>query len=122
MPNRYNQLERYADLGEGTEEFEGPERFTRPCERIARATSSAEFVQDDYLDARVRLRLLDKAADLLHELLAETPQDDQMRDRLRDLAFAVKDLADEFGAEMTMPPVHPAKNVTEGDSNHQKES
>lgn len=35
MSDRYDHLERHADLGEGTDEFEGPRRFTRPSERYA---------------------------------------------------------------------------------------
>ncbi|MBE7194976.1 MAG: hypothetical protein INR66_21175, partial [Gordonia polyisoprenivorans] len=70
----------------------------------------------------VRLRMLDRAADLLHDVVLETPRSDPHRDRLRDLAQAVKDLADLIGAEMTVPSAHPAKNDTEGDSTtHMKE-
>lgn len=98
------------DAGLGADEFEGPRRFTRPCERITSSTTGP----DDVLDPRVRLRMLDRAADLLHDVVLETPQQDQYRDRLRDLAFAVKDVADDIGTEMTAPPVHPTKNVTEG--------
>ena len=34
----------------------------------------------------------------------------------------MKDLADDIGAEMTAPEVHPAKNVTSGETNSQKEN
>ena len=101
--------------------FEGPRRFTRPCERIV-ATTPPEDGVADCLDPRVRLRMLDRAADLLHDVVLETPRDDQHRDRLRDLAQSVKDLADLIGAEMTAPEVHPAKNVTSGETNSQKEN
>lgn len=118
--NRYPFTEA-EDAGLGADEFEGPRRFTRPCERIVATTPPDDGVAD-CLDPRVRLRMLDRAADLLHDVVLETPRDDQHRDRLRDLAQSVKDLADLIGAEMTVPSVHPAKNDTEGDSTtHMKE-
>ncbi|KSU59645.1 MULTISPECIES: hypothetical protein [unclassified Gordonia (in: high G+C Gram-positive bacteria)] len=52
--------------------------------------------EDEVLDVRVRLRMLDQAADLLHDVLVETPKQDPRRDHLRSLTFAVKDLADEL--------------------------
>ncbi|OPX17028.1 hypothetical protein [Gordonia sp. i37] len=93
MNRRYDTLDAQADLGMGTDEFGGPRRFTRPCERITPTITEAD---PDTLDPHVRLRMLDRAADLLHEVVLETPRDGQVRDRLRDLAFAAKDAADMF--------------------------
>lgn len=128
--NRYPFTEA-EDAGLGADEFEGPRRFTRPVERIVvdstlhrccggigRHTRDCE----DVLDPRVRVRMLDRAADLLHDVVLETPSSAQHRELLRDLAQAVKDLADDIGAEMTAPEVHPAKNVTSGETNSQKEN
>lgn len=110
MPDRY-PFTSVEDAGLGADEFGGPRRFTRPCERITPTTAEAE---DDVLDPRVRLRMHDRAADLLHEAVLppraaqncrlqylsdgrrETPQADPHREQLRDLAFAVKDAADEL--------------------------
>lgn len=61
------------DAGLGAEEFEGSRRFTRPCERILSTSVTALQVDDDVLDPRVRLRMLDRAADLLHDVVLETP-------------------------------------------------
>ena len=33
MTNRYARIEQYDDLGLGTDEFEGPRRFTRPTDK-----------------------------------------------------------------------------------------
>ena len=111
---RYDMLDGHGDLGLGAEES-GTARYTRPCERI-------ESRDEDRLDIRIRAGMLTKAADLLHEVLLETAFSDRYRERLRDLALATKGLADEINNEMTMPPVHPAKNVTEGNSTpHVKE-
>lgn len=79
--NRYPFTEA-EDAGLGADEFEGPRRFTRPVERIVvdstlhrccggigRHTRDCE----DVLDPRVRVRMLDRAADLLHDVVLETP-------------------------------------------------
>lgn len=83
------------DAGLGADEFEGPRRFTRPVERTRTSVTPVQ-ADDDVLDPRVRLRMLDRAGDLLDDVVLETPRSDPHRDRLRDLAFAVKDAADEF--------------------------
>lgn len=35
MTNRYARIEQYGDLGLGTDEFEGPQRYTRPTDKKA---------------------------------------------------------------------------------------
>lgn len=147
--DRYARLDSQADAGLGADEFEGPARFTRPSERTTHLVDSSNIhmgdasgmtldtmldaiedgrrddaAEDEVLDPRVRLRMLDQAAALLHEVLAETPRSDRWREGLRALAFAAKDLADEINREMTVPATtDSAKNrVTAGKSTtHEKE-
>ncbi|WLP90075.1 hypothetical protein [Gordonia sp. NB41Y] len=117
-----------VDAGLGAEEFEGPRRFTRQCERMSHPVDSTGIEMgvpdagmtdrmmaaiekaggfgpddDDVLDPRIRQRMLDQAADLLHDVLQETPTAASHRDRLGELTRAVKDLADEINRENEAP-------------------
>ncbi len=102
------------DSGLGADEFGGPRRFTRPVERILSTPVTAVQVDDDLLDPRVRLRMLDRAADALHDVVLETPRSDEHRDRLRDLAVAVKDAADEFARSHNLRADRPGQEDARG--------
>ncbi|OPX14380.1 hypothetical protein [Gordonia sp. i37] len=133
MNDQYNRLDAQADTGLGAEEFAGPARFTRPVERTSPIVDSTLHRCcggvgrhtrdcDDILDPRVRLRMLDRAADLLADVLTEMPQQDPFRDRLRDLAFAVKDVCDDIAHENG-----PGSAATDSEANvshpsHEKEN
>lgn len=129
MTNDRYQFTDVEDAGLGAEEFEGPRRFTRQCDRMSDPVDSSNVEmgvpdegmadrmmaaiekaggfgpdEDEHLDPRIRLKMLDQAADLLHDVLQETLADDPHRDRLRTLTFAVKALADEITRENKAAP------------------
>ncbi|QUD82103.1 hypothetical protein J8M97_20565 [Gordonia polyisoprenivorans] len=124
--SRYDHLDAQVDAGLGADEFEGPRRFTRPVERINPHAVDSTLHGccggvgrhargcEDVLDPRVRLRMLDRAADLLHEVLLETPHADQFRDRLRDLALATKDLADDMARSHDLRADRPGQENAPG--------
>lgn len=120
--NRYQQFEGHSDCGLGADESQ-MRRFTRPVERVERSRVAVTAPQlaspdhsddEDRLDIRIRVGMLTRAADLLHEVLLETPMADQYRGRLRDLALATKDVADDVARSHDLRADRPGQEDAPG--------